>query len=207
MLSVLMVCLTTFCVSDSGTATQPAAPVQATEKQPSAAKPAQAQPTETAQPSKPAEAKKPVKSEPKGSPDKQKSTSGPQVYVVNRPQTDPPKAEPKSDLLAIEQNVVDCTNAERARYGLPALEVDTGLMATARQHCAWMTINRQMVHTNLAVAENIAMGQPSSQDVVRCWMNSSGHRANILNGGHRHIGVSAYTTPEGTIYWCQQFMP
>jgi len=52
-----------------------------------------------------------------------------------------------------------------------------------------------------------SMGQSSPQEVLRTWMNSSGHRANILNGGHRRIGVAAYCTPEGTIYWCQQFMP
>jgi uncharacterized protein YkwD len=113
----------------------------------------------------------------------------------------------KLELLAIEQNIVDLTNAERAKYNLPALVVDADLMATARQHCTWMTTNRQLVHTNLGVAENIAMGQPNSQEVVRTWMNSSGHRANILNGGHRRIGVAAFRTPEGTIYWCQQFTP
>ncbi|MGA2256413.1 MAG: CAP domain-containing protein [Thermoguttaceae bacterium] len=139
--------------------------------------------------------------------------SEPQVRVANRPQTDPPKSEPtperkaeqKLELLAIEQSIVDYTNVERARFGLPAFVVDANLMATARNHCTWMTTYRQLVHTNIGVAENIAMGQPTSQDVVRCWMNSSGHRANILNGGHRHIGVAAFRTPEGTIYWCQQF--
>ena len=118
-----------------------------------------------------------------------------------------PAAPKKLELLAVEQNIVDCTNAERAKYGLPAFVVDAGLVATARRHCLWMTTYRQLVHTNIGVAENIAMGQRSSQDVVRCWMNSSGHRANILNNGHRRIGVAAFQTPEGTIYWCQQFTP
>ena len=68
-----------------------------------------------------------------------------------------------------------------------------------------MTRNRSMVHTRRAVAENIAMGQPHSSDVVRAWMNSSGHRANILSAGHRRIGVAAFRTEGGTIYWCQQF--
>ena len=62
-----------------------------------------------------------------------------------------------------------------------------------------------MVHTSDPVAENIAMGQPHSSDVVRCWMNSSGHRANILNSGHGRIGVAAFRTDNGTIFWCQQF--
>jgi uncharacterized protein YkwD len=109
------------------------------------------------------------------------------------------------ELLEIEANVVSYTNMERARYGLPALQVDKQLMQTAREHCSWMTRSRIFQHTRRPVAENIAMGQPSSQDVVRSWMNSSGHRANILNPNHRHIGVSAYRTEGGTIYWVQQF--
>jgi len=116
-----------------------------------------------------------------------------------------PKAE-KLQLLAIEENIVAFTNFERARYGLPALEVDAGLMQSARQHATWMTLNQCMVHTNQPVAENIAMGQPSSEEVVRCWMASPGHRANIL-GGYGHLGVAAYRTEAGTIYWCQQFLP
>jgi uncharacterized protein YkwD len=164
------------------------------------------------QPAPPAKAAEPVKK------------SEPQARVAFRPEIDPAKtqaqpqaqvkqpqpvanAAPKLELLPIEQNIIDGTNAERARFGLPAYIVDANLMATARQHCSWMATYRQMVHTNIGVAENIAMGQPTSQDVVRTWMNSSGHRANILNGGNRRIGVAAYRTPEGTIYWCQQFTP
>ena len=110
------------------------------------------------------------------------------------------------ELLPIEQNIVDYSNIERARYGLPALEVDAELMQSARQHATWMTVNQSLAHSAQPVAENIAMGQPSAQWVLQTWMNSSGHRANILNPGHRRIGVAAYQTPEGTIFWCQQFM-
>lgn len=113
-------------------------------------------------------------------------------------------AAPKLEMLAIEENIVYYTNQERARFGLAPLEVDPDLMQTARQHATWMTVNQSMVHTRLPVAENIAVGQPDSQQVLRTWMNSSGHRANIL-GGYRRIGVAAYRTVSGTIYWCQQF--
>jgi uncharacterized protein YkwD len=109
------------------------------------------------------------------------------------------------ELLQIEANVVSYTNAERAKYNLPPLEVDKELMKTAREHCSWMTLNRIFSHTRRPVAENIAMGQSNSNEVVRSWMNSSGHRANILNPNNRKIGVSAYRTESGTIYWCQQF--
>lgn len=112
---------------------------------------------------------------------------------------------PKVQLIAIEQNIIDYTNQERARYGLPALEVSPELVLSARRHAAWMTNNRVLRHTREPVAENIAMGQRDSQEAVRDWMRSSGHRANILNGRYRWIGAAAYRTPEGTIYWCQQF--
>ena len=106
---------------------------------------------------------------------------------------------------SIETKILNETNEERARHGLPALEMDTRLMTTARNHCAWMTRGRRLQHTSLPVAENIAMGQRSAVEALDSWMSSSGHRANILNRGHRKIGVAAYRTPDGTIYWCQQF--
>ncbi len=108
-------------------------------------------------------------------------------------------------LAAIEANLVKYTNEERVRYGLPPLVVDKELMESAREHTAWMSRQGAMVHSHQMVAENIAMGQPHSSDAVEAWMNSSGHRANILNPGHRRIGVAAFRTESGTIYWCQQF--
>jgi uncharacterized protein YkwD len=117
-------------------------------------------------------------------------------------------AKPVSyQFFATEVAVVEHTNAERARYGLPALALDPSLTQTARKQAWWMTSHHTMQHGNFPVAENIAMGQRSSGEVVRSWMNSSGHRANILNRRHRRIGVAAYTTSGGTTYWCQQFAP
>lgn len=110
------------------------------------------------------------------------------------------------ELLPIEKNIITYTNAERARYGLPALKVDEKLMKSARQHGSWMARSRQLVHTRQNVAENIAMGQSSSKEAVRDWMNSSGHRRNILNGSYRRIGAAAYRSPNGRIFWCQQFL-
>ena len=68
-----------------------------------------------------------------------------------------------------------------------------------------MTNNETLHHTRLPVAENIAMGQQSTEEVIDAWMRSPGHRANMLNGGFRRIGVAAYRTPRDVIYWCQQF--
>jgi uncharacterized protein YkwD len=122
------------------------------------------------------------------------------------PPADAKPAAQTPDLHAIEARIIEKTNAQRVRHGLRPLQVDGRLIKSARRHAAWMTNNRSMVHTSAAVAENIAMGQRNSSEVLNAWMNSSGHRANILNPGHTRIGVAAYTTPEGTIYWCQQFL-
>lgn len=110
------------------------------------------------------------------------------------------------NLHNIETRLVQRTNEMRARHGRPPLEIDMGLVNSARRHANWMVRNRRMQHTAAAVAENIAMGQNSSEQVVSDWMNSPGHRANILNPNHRRIGVAAYRAPDGTVYWCQQFM-
>jgi uncharacterized protein YkwD len=101
--------------------------------------------------------------------------------------------------------VIEHTNRQRARYGLRPLRVDFGLIRSARRHTQWMTRNHTLQHS-AGVAENIAMGQGSPTEVLNTWMNSSGHRANILNAGYNRIGVAAYRTPQGTIFWCQQFM-
>jgi uncharacterized protein YkwD len=114
--------------------------------------------------------------------------------------------EPKLNLLPIESNIIQQTNTQRARFGLPPLAIDRTLMQSARDHAQYMTLSRQLVHTNRAVAENIATGQASSEEAVNSWMNSPGHRANILNGRYRRIGAAAYRTPEGQIFWCQQFL-
>jgi uncharacterized protein YkwD len=119
---------------------------------------------------------------------------------------DPGAKETDLALLQIEKNIVTYTNEERERRGLAPLAIDHGLVRSARQHAIWMATNRTLRHTRQSVAENIAAGQPTSPEVVRAWMSSSGHRANILNAGHARIGVAAYRTDDGTIYWCQQFL-
>jgi uncharacterized protein YkwD len=104
----------------------------------------------------------------------------------------------------LEQSIIDATNANRQKYGLQPLELDNSLMETASNHCAWMTRNG-LIHTRLPVAENIAWGQSSVSEVMNSWMNSSGHRANILGRRYNRIGVAAYRDGRGRIFWCQQF--
>jgi len=116
------------------------------------------------------------------------------------------KPQPKQvELRPVEENIVKHTNSARAKFGLASLEIDHDLMQSARQHAKWMAQNHNLVHSSRPVAENIAMGQESSKEAVGCWMNSSGHRANILSRGHRRIGVASARTANGTVFWCQQF--
>ncbi len=119
----------------------------------------------------------------------------------------PPVVLHPANLQSVEQSILERTNAERVRYGMAPLVIDPALENTARAQAAWMTNNHVMQHGNFGVAENIAWGQRSAEEALGSWMASSGHRANILNPGYRRIGVAAYTAPDGSSYWCQQFMP
>jgi len=103
-----------------------------------------------------------------------------------------------------ESAVIAGTNAARARSGLPPLAVDAGLMNGARSHARWMAGSRQLAHGR-GVAENIGMGQTSAAEAVSSWMQSSGHRANMLDRGHTRIGVAVAYAANGVAYWCQQF--
>src|SRR4051812_43915183 len=77
-------------------------------------------------------------------------------------------AKPASfKLEAVEEKVIEQTNAERARHGLPPLAVDQRLVQSARAHTAWMTRARRLQHTSRPVTENIAMGQQSPQEAMR----------------------------------------
>jgi uncharacterized protein YkwD len=116
------------------------------------------------------------------------------------------KATTTFALWPAEKEIIDRTNAERRRYGLPPLVADPSLVKTARNHCYWMASAHSLQHASGAWAENIAQGQTSPGHAVSSWMGSSGHRANILNRRHRRIGVAGYRTPRGDIFWCQQFM-
>ncbi len=135
------------------------------------------------------------------------STSESKSAAIDAEKRDAKADSKKKDLHEVEKQIVEKTNAERARFGLPPLVIDRNLIQSARTHAAWMTNSRTLQHTYKPVAENIAMGQRTTDEAMSSWMGSPGHRANILNGGHKRIGVAAYRTPEGTIYWCQQFLP
>jgi uncharacterized protein YkwD len=128
------------------------------------------------------------------------------VRVSGRGQT-PGKMEivAVNPLTTTESIILDMTNQERVRRGLKPLRIDFALMDSARQHANWMASTHRMQHTSKPVGENIAMGQNTCTSVMNTWMNSSGHRANILGGWNR-VGTAAYTSSSGRIYWCLQFL-
>ena len=110
------------------------------------------------------------------------------------------------ELLEVERQIIAHTNAQRSRHGLPSLVTDPSLMKSARSHAAWMARRTSLQHTSAPVGENIAFGQHTPTETVQDWMNSSGHRANILSGGYSRIGAAAYRGSNGRVYWCQQFL-
>lgn len=111
----------------------------------------------------------------------------------------------KVPLFPAEREIVHWTNAQRKRHGLPPLVVDASLIKTARNHTFWMASAQSLQHAHGPWAENIAQGQTTAQQAVSSWMNSSGHRANILNRRHRRIGVAGFVGRNGQVFWCQQF--
>ncbi|MBI6864797.1 CAP domain-containing protein [Lysinibacillus fusiformis] len=140
-----------------------------------------------------------------------------------KPATPPASSTPStttSDVNAFEQEVVKLTNAERTKAGLSPLQTDDKLMAAAREKSQDMQSNNYFSHTSptfgspfdrmkalgityKSAGENIAQGQRSPQEVVQAWMDSPGHRANILNGKFTHIGVGYVKSGN---YWTQQFI-
>jgi stress response protein SCP2 len=132
------------------------------------------------------------------------------------------EAAPVVDATGPLGEVVAATNVERARHGLPALTVDARLAAAAQAHSDDMVRRDFFSHGNpdghqvwdraLAqgyqyrkVAENIAAGQRSAAEVVQGWMDSPGHRANILDGELTQIGVGHALGGSYGTTWTQVF--
>jgi uncharacterized protein YkwD len=127
-----------------------------------------------------------------------------------------------ADLTRTADEVVVLTNRERARAGLPPLAVDPLLARAAQAYSTDMAVRAFYSHTSpegtqpwdraaaagstrRSIGENIACGQRSAAEVVEGWMNSPGHRANILKPDFTHIGIGfAGGGPAGT-YWTQLF--
>ena len=115
----------------------------------------------------------------------------------------------------LEQQVVDLVNAQRSKNGLPALTHNWELSRVARYKSQDMIdknygspfdMMKSFGISYTAAGENIAKGQNSPQSVMNAWMNSSGHRANILNKSYNQIGVGVAKDSRGNLYWTQMFI-
>ena len=122
-----------------------------------------------------------------------------------------------SSVSAYEKKVVELTNAERAKQGLAPLTLNTELSKVARTKSQDMKNKNYFDHNSptygspfdmmksfgisyTSAGENIAMGQKTPEQVVQAWMDSPGHRANIMNSSFTHIGVGYVASGN---YWTQ----
>lgn len=142
--------------------------------------------------------------------------------VLGRPAKDlsPVASDGTSYKAGNENAVARLANVVRAEAGVPALRTDERLRAAARGHSADMAKRDFCEHVNPDGAapadrmraagyphpagENVARGQESPHSVMRAWMNSPGHRANLVNPDFVFIGVGVYFGPGGPC-WTQNF--
>jgi uncharacterized YkwD family protein/spore coat assembly protein SafA len=127
------------------------------------------------------------------------------------------------NVKALENEVIRLVNVERAKYGLPKLTQNWELCRVARYKSQDMINKHYFAHNSptygspfrmmesfgfkfSAAGENIAMGQRTPAEVMRAWMNSPGHRANILSKNYSQIGVGVAKSSNGTMYWTQMFI-
>lgn len=150
----------------------------------------------------------------------------PEIGVPDAPETEKPgenetdKPENDQEEMSFARQVVKLVNEERAKAGLNELTIDTNVEAAAQVRAG--EIKQSFSHTRpdgsqfstalkeqgvsyRGTGENIAWGQKSPEAVMQAWMNSDGHRANILNAKFTKIGVGYYQDANGTNYWTQLF--
>ncbi len=122
---------------------------------------------------------------------------------------------------ALEAEVIDLVNTERRRARCPEVHLDERLRSAARGHSADMAKHNEMSHDgsdgsspwdrarragyDAALSENVAVGYATAEAVMDGWMNSPGHRENILNCEARATGVGLAHSANGTPYWTQMF--
>lgn len=123
-----------------------------------------------------------------------------------------------------ESRIFQLINSERQHQGLPALVYNAELDRMAKIQATNMAHFRKMAHTlpesqlpTLGdrarfvgypfgrLAENVAEGYPNAETVVQGWMNSSGHRHNVLDASVVETGIGIARAPGGGLYFCQVF--
>ncbi|MET8686086.1 CAP domain-containing protein [Streptomyces sp. NPDC004732] len=152
-----------------------------------------------------------------------KSTPSPSRTPEEKPKAPPASSTSssgESDESTAEAAVLTLVNQERAKAGCRPLRADDRLAALAGDFSADMAARDFFDHTDPDGAtpwdraekagiknlggENIARGQANAQSVMDAWMNSAGHRANILNCDYKTLGVGAHFAPGGP-WWTQDF--
>ena len=130
---------------------------------------------------------------------------------------------PNIDVKTMENQVIKLVNQARVNAGLQPFTANWELSRVARYKSQDMANKGYFDHTSptygspftmmqnfgikfTAAGENIAMGQRTAQDVMNSWMNSPGHRSNILNPSFNQIGVGLAKNSNGMCYWTQQFI-
>lgn len=136
------------------------------------------------------------------------------------PEEDSEQPEINQENLTYTEQILKLVNEERAKAGLHALELDTEISAAAQTRAK--EIQTSFSHTRpdgrkfssvltdngirfTGAGENIAWGQTSPEKVMEAWMNSEGHRANILNAKFTKLGVGHLQNVSGRNYWVQLF--
>lgn len=155
-------------------------------------------------------------------------TPAPETPAPEVPETPTPEepSTPENDssqddtALSYAEQVVKLVNEERAKAGLSALTMDTNLTAAANTRAkeikelfshtrpdgsSFSTVLKEQGVTFRGSGENIAWGQKTPEQVMNAWMNSTGHRANILNENFKNIGVGYYQDENGVNHWVQLF--
>lgn len=128
-----------------------------------------------------------------------------------------------ASVKTVENQVAVMVNSERAKAGLKPLTLNWQLSRVARYKSQDMIDKNYFDHTSptygspftmmtnfgikyMSAGENIAYGQQTASAVMTAWMNSAGHRANILSANYSQIGVGLALKSDGTCYWTQQFI-
>ncbi len=120
-------------------------------------------------------------------------------------------------ISSFEKTIFDIVNKERTRAGVSQLKLAASISDVARDHSKDMNDRRFFSHTNpdglsasgrarkaginIGLGENIIMGYSTPESMMRVWMNSSGHKRNILSRGYKYIGVGHY---KGRNHYCTQ---
>lgn len=184
---------------------------------PSAGKGASKKPSAKPTARKPGAKKPPAKKPPKG-----KKPPAKKPPAKKPPAKKPPAKAPSGAGSAAAGEVVRLVNVERGKAGCSALKVNSKLTTSAQRHAADMAAKNYFSHNSQdgrspfdrmkaagyrysTAGENIAAGQKTPSAVMTSWMNSPGHRANILRCSFKEIGIGIAKGGSYGIYWVQNF--